>query len=46
MARKGAKVLLGFEDELITDKYRSCTDFMTNKIGGKPVSLLKLYQLC
>lgn len=36
MARKGAKVLLGFEDELITDKYKSCTDFTTNKIGGKP----------
>lgn len=40
MARKGAKVLLGFEDELITDKYRTCTDFTTNKLGGKPVSIL------
>ncbi|GLG94755.1 Programmed cell death protein 2-like [Gryllus bimaculatus] len=36
MARKGVKVLLGFEDECITEKHKSLVNFTTNKIGGKP----------
>ncbi|KAL1123520.1 hypothetical protein AAG570_002597 [Ranatra chinensis] len=36
MSRIGNRVLLGYEDELITEKYRSQVDFTTNKIGGKP----------
>ena len=39
MARKGQKVLLGFEDECITEKHKSLVNFTTNKIGGKPVIL-------
>jgi hypothetical protein len=39
MARKGPKVLLGFEDECITDKHKSLVSFTTNKIGGRPVSM-------
>jgi hypothetical protein len=39
MARKGPKVLLGFEDECITEKHKSLVNFTTNKIGGKPVSI-------
>jgi len=39
MARKGPKVLLGFEDECITEKHKSLVSFTTNKIGGKPVSI-------
>lgn len=38
MARKGLKVLLGFEDEFITEKNKMNVSFTTNKIGGKPVS--------
>jgi hypothetical protein len=37
MARKGPKVLLGFEDESITEKHKLHVSFTTNKIGGKPV---------
>jgi len=33
-------VLLGFEDELLTDKNRAFVDFTTNKIGGTPVSMI------
>jgi pre-rRNA-processing protein TSR4 len=38
MARKGSKVLLGFEDEYITEKHKSLVNFTTNKVGGRPVS--------
>jgi hypothetical protein len=38
MASKGSKVLLGFEDESITEKHKMHVSFTTNKIGGKPVS--------
>jgi hypothetical protein len=31
-------VLLGFEDERVTDKNRPLVDYTTNKIGGTPVS--------
>jgi hypothetical protein len=31
-------VLLGFEDERVTDKNRQLVDYTTNKIGGTPVS--------
>lgn len=41
MARNRCVVLLGFEDEPVTDKHRSIIDFTTNKIGGKPVSAIK-----
>lgn len=36
MARKNARILLGFEDECVTDKHKSLLNFSTNKIGGKP----------
>lgn len=36
MARLGNRVLLGFEDEPITEKYKEHVNFTTNKIGGKP----------
>lgn len=32
------KVYLGYEDEYVTDKHRPYINFMTNKIGGFPVS--------
>lgn len=38
MAKHHSKVLLGFEDELITDKHKGLLNFTVNKIGGKPVS--------
>lgn len=38
MARIGNRVLLGYEDELISDKYKDQVDYVVNKIGGKPVS--------
>jgi hypothetical protein len=38
MAGKGSKVLLGFEDESITEKHKMHVNFTTNKTGGKPVS--------
>ena len=38
MAQNDQKVSLGFEDELITEKYKNQINFTTNKIGGKPVS--------
>lgn len=31
-------ILLGYEDELITDKHTSLVGYWTNKIGGMPVS--------
>lgn len=34
------KVYLGYEDEYILDKHRTLVNFTTNKIGGKPVSLM------
>lgn len=40
MARKNrSSVYLGYEDEFVTEKYRSLVNFTTNKIGGKPVRL-------
>lgn len=36
MARIANRVLLGFEDEPITEKYKDQINFTTNKIGGKP----------
>lgn len=30
-------VLLGFEDEIITEKHKSNVGYWTNKIGGCPV---------
>lgn len=33
------KVYLGYEDEYVTDKHRPSINFMTNKIGGFPVSI-------
>lgn len=38
MAKNTSLVLLGFEDEVISEKQKGLTDFTTNKIGGKPVS--------
>lgn len=36
MAYNQKPVLLGFEDEYITDKHKGSVNFTTNKIGGKP----------
>ncbi|KAF5295963.1 hypothetical protein FQA39_LY12735 [Lamprigera yunnana] len=36
MAYNYKPVLLGFEDEYITDKHKGIVNFATNKIGGKP----------
>ncbi|CAH0559470.1 unnamed protein product [Brassicogethes aeneus] len=36
MACYSSKVLLGFEDELVTDKNKGQLNFTVNKIGGKP----------
>jgi hypothetical protein len=38
MAKNVNRVLLGYEDESVTDKYKSLVNFTTNKVGGKPVS--------
>lgn len=38
MAKSTSLVLLGYDDEQITDKQISFVDYTTNKIGGKPVS--------
>nr|CAD7204434.1 unnamed protein product [Timema douglasi] len=37
MAQRVSKVLLGFEDDAITDKHKPYLSFTTNKIGGTPV---------
>lgn len=39
MAKNTSTVYLGFEDEAITEKNKSLVDFMTNKVGGQPVSI-------
>lgn len=38
MAKNISLVLLGYDDEQITEKQASFVDFTTNKIGGKAVS--------
>lgn len=38
MAKSKSLVLLGYDDEQITDKQLSLVDYTTNKIGGKAVS--------
>ncbi len=40
MAKNTSTVYLGYEDEAITEKNKSLVDFMTNKVGGQPVSAL------
>lgn len=39
MAKNAQLVLLGYDDELITDKQKSFIDCTVNKIGGKAVSI-------
>ncbi|KAJ8920420.1 hypothetical protein NQ315_005286 [Exocentrus adspersus] len=36
MAQNNLSVLLGFEDEIITEKYKGQLNFTVNKIGGNP----------
>ncbi|XP_044756060.1 programmed cell death protein 2-like [Coccinella septempunctata] len=36
MAQSNIQVMLGFEDEMVTDKNKHLVNFKTNKIGGKP----------
>ncbi|XP_017786647.1 PREDICTED: programmed cell death protein 2-like [Nicrophorus vespilloides] len=36
MAYNNISVQLGYEDELITDKYKSTVNYTTDKFGGKP----------
>lgn len=38
MACKVSVILLGYDDEMITDKHKEQINFTTSKIGGKPVS--------
>lgn len=40
MARNQCVVLLGYEDDPVTEKHRTSVDFTTNKVGGRPVSKL------
>lgn len=40
MAKNTSLVLLGYDDEQISEKHISLVDYTTNKIGGKPVSSL------
>lgn len=40
MAKNAPLVLLGYDDEVITDKQKSFIDYTVNKIGGKAVSIL------
>lgn len=37
MAKNNIQVLLGFEDEIVSDKNKHLVNFKTNKFGGKPV---------
>lgn len=39
MAKNAPLVLLGYDDEPITDKQKSFIDCTLNKIGGKAVSI-------
>ena len=34
---QGPSILLGYEDEQVSEKYVDSVDFTTNKIGGQPV---------
>lgn len=43
MAKNKSLVLLGFEDDAITDKQKHLLDCKVNKIGGKPVSSLMIF---
>lgn len=43
MANFQPKVLLGFLDELITEKHKFQLNYTVNKIGGEPVSKLNQY---
>lgn len=40
MAKNHNLVLLGYQDEAISEKYSEQVDFKVNKIGGDPVSFL------
>lgn len=40
MAKNKSIVLLGFDDEAITEKQKQLLDYKINKIGGKPVRQL------
>lgn len=40
MAKNKCTVLLGYEDDLITEKQKHFIDFTTNKVGGKAVRLI------
>lgn len=41
MAKNKSLVLLGFDDDSISEKQKHSLDFKINKIGGKPVSANK-----
>lgn len=38
MAKSNVIVQLGYEDEIINEKYKDQVNFTTNKLGGQPVS--------
>lgn len=40
MAKNKSLVLLGFDDDLISEKQKQSLDFKINKIGGKPVRII------
>lgn len=42
MAKQQGKIYLGYEDEAISDKNHTLSNYAVNKIGGLPVSLIKL----
>jgi hypothetical protein len=43
MAKNKSVVLLGYEDEVVTDKHKQFIDFTTNKIGGDAVRKIDFF---
>lgn len=44
ISKKNTTVLLGYEDELVTDKHKSILGYWINKIGGCPVRIIRSNQ--
>lgn len=45
MAKNQCLVLLGYEDDPISEKHQKLVDFTTNKVGGRPVRIFSLCDL-
>lgn len=46
MAYNNTRAYLGYEDEYITEKHKGIVNFITNKVGGKPVSRACIIFIC